>query len=137
MQFATVIRKGEKCSIHAEELVVGDIVEVRIGDRIPADLRLIATKNFKVQSSVFLLTFSKASLCFGYLHWAAVFFPPVLLVAAHVHCAVTEFLCSLCIFHFLVVQICWKCIKTFLSNMTTVACILFTIIIFVTFNMLS
>jgi len=47
-----VIRKGEKCSIHAEELVVGDIVEVRIGDRIPADLRLIATKNFKVQSAV-------------------------------------------------------------------------------------
>jgi len=52
LQFATVIRKGEKCSIHAEELVVGDIVEVRIGDRIPADLRLIATKNFKVQSAV-------------------------------------------------------------------------------------
>lgn len=48
LQFATVMRKGEKCSIHAEELVVGDIVEVREGDRIPADLRLIATKNFKV-----------------------------------------------------------------------------------------
>ena len=63
-----MIRKGEKCSIHAEELVVGDIVEVRIGDRIPADLRLIATKNFKVQSAVFLLTFNKVSLRFGYLH---------------------------------------------------------------------
>jgi len=43
-----VIRKGEKCNIHAEELVVGDIVEVRVDERIPADLRLIATKNFKV-----------------------------------------------------------------------------------------
>ena len=43
-----MIRKGDKCSIHVEELVVGDIVEVREGDRIPADLRLIATKGFKV-----------------------------------------------------------------------------------------
>ena len=47
-QFATVMRKGEKCSIHAEELVVGDIVEVKVGDRIPADLRLIHTQKFKV-----------------------------------------------------------------------------------------
>jgi len=43
-----VIRKGDKCSIHAEELVVGDIVEVKVNERIPADLRLIATKGFKV-----------------------------------------------------------------------------------------
>jgi sodium/potassium-transporting ATPase subunit alpha len=35
-------------SIHAEELVVGDIIEVKTGDRIPADMRLIATRNFKV-----------------------------------------------------------------------------------------
>ena len=38
-------------SIHAEELVVGDIVEVKVGDRIPADMRLIATRNFKVEHS--------------------------------------------------------------------------------------
>jgi len=50
-QFAVVIRKGEMMSIHAEELVVGDIVEVKSGDRIPADLRLIATRNFKVDNS--------------------------------------------------------------------------------------
>lgn len=50
-QFAVVIRKGEFMSIHAEELVVGDIVEVKVGDRIPADMRIIATKNFKVDNS--------------------------------------------------------------------------------------
>lgn len=50
-QFAIVIRKGEMLSIHAEELVVGDIIEVKLGDRIPADIRLIATRNFKVDNS--------------------------------------------------------------------------------------
>jgi sodium/potassium-transporting ATPase subunit alpha len=50
-QFAVVIRKGEKLSIHVEELVVGDIVEVKSGDRIPADMRIIAAKNFKVDNA--------------------------------------------------------------------------------------
>jgi len=50
-QFAVVIRKGEKLSIHAEELVVGDIVEVKTGDRVPADMRIIASRGFKVDNS--------------------------------------------------------------------------------------
>jgi sodium/potassium-transporting ATPase subunit alpha len=47
-QFATVIREGEKTTILAEKLVVGDVVEVKFGDRIPADLRIIESKSFKV-----------------------------------------------------------------------------------------
>jgi sodium/potassium-transporting ATPase subunit alpha len=48
-QFASVIRESEKLSIHAAELVLGDIVEVKFGDRIPADIRIIESVNFKVR----------------------------------------------------------------------------------------
>lgn len=38
---AQVLREGKWMKIDASEVVVGDIVEVRTGDRIPADLRMI------------------------------------------------------------------------------------------------
>lgn len=47
-QFATVIREGEKLTLRAEDLVLGDVVEVKFGDRIPADIRIIESRNFKV-----------------------------------------------------------------------------------------
>lgn len=50
-QFATVIREGEKLTLRAEDLVMGDIVEVKFGDRIPADIRIIESRNFKVRKS--------------------------------------------------------------------------------------
>jgi len=50
-QQALVIRNGEKASILAETLVVGDIVEVKGGDRIPADLRIIHASGMKVDNS--------------------------------------------------------------------------------------
>lgn len=50
-QHATVIRDGEKITLGAEELVVGDLVEVTFGDRIPADIRVIESKGFKVDNS--------------------------------------------------------------------------------------
>lgn len=34
-----------------EKLVVGDIVEVKGGDRVPADLRIISAMGFKVDNS--------------------------------------------------------------------------------------
>ncbi len=40
-KFATVIRNGQTLIIPAEKVVVGDIVEVKGGDRIPADIRVI------------------------------------------------------------------------------------------------
>ena len=60
-QFCTVIRKGEKMSIHAEELVVGDIVEVKTGDRVPADIRIIASRGFKA-SIVHTLSYLNAQI---------------------------------------------------------------------------
>lgn len=50
-QFATVIREGEKLTLRAEDLVLGDVVEVKFGDRIPADIRIIESRNFKVNPS--------------------------------------------------------------------------------------
>ena len=35
-------------TIKAEELVVGDVVEVKFGDRIPADIRVLEARSFKV-----------------------------------------------------------------------------------------
>ncbi|MGH0138731.1 UNVERIFIED_CONTAM: hypothetical protein FKN15_037131 [Acipenser sinensis] len=50
-QQALVIRDGEKNSINAEEVVIGDLVEVKGGDRIPADLRIISANGCKVDNS--------------------------------------------------------------------------------------
>uniref|UniRef100_A0A8C1NLR8 Sodium/potassium-transporting ATPase subunit alpha n=1 Tax=Cyprinus carpio TaxID=7962 RepID=A0A8C1NLR8_CYPCA len=50
-QQALVIRDGEKNNINAEEVVVGDLVEVKGGDRIPADLRIISAHGCKVDNS--------------------------------------------------------------------------------------
>uniref|UniRef100_A0A670YV81 Sodium/potassium-transporting ATPase subunit alpha n=1 Tax=Pseudonaja textilis TaxID=8673 RepID=A0A670YV81_PSETE len=50
-QQALVIREGEKMQINAENVVVGDLVEVRGGDRIPADLRVISSHGCKVDNS--------------------------------------------------------------------------------------
>ncbi|EFN85240.1 Sodium/potassium-transporting ATPase subunit alpha [Harpegnathos saltator] len=50
-QFATVIREGEKLTLRAEDLVLGDVVEVKFGDRIPADIRIIEARGFKVDNS--------------------------------------------------------------------------------------
>ncbi|XP_046693672.1 sodium/potassium-transporting ATPase subunit alpha-1-like isoform X2 [Silurus meridionalis] len=48
---ALVVRDGEKKSINAEEVVLGDLVEIKGGDRIPADLRIIAAHGCKVDNS--------------------------------------------------------------------------------------
>ncbi|XP_069491883.1 sodium/potassium-transporting ATPase subunit alpha-1-like isoform X1 [Ambystoma mexicanum] len=50
-QQALVIRNGEKQSINAEGVVVGDLVEVKGGDRIPADLRIVSAHGCKVDNS--------------------------------------------------------------------------------------
>lgn len=57
---ALVIRNGEKMSINAEEVVVGDLVEVKGGDRIPADLRIISANGCKVRFSAEPLLTSSA-----------------------------------------------------------------------------
>ena len=69
-QYALVIRDGEKVrelnamcltnytrivfiqlNLKAEELTIGDIIEVKFGDRVPADIRVMEARNFKVDNS--------------------------------------------------------------------------------------
>merc|ERR1712212_622860 len=50
-QYALVRRGGEKINIEAKDLTLGDICEVKFGDRIPADLRVLEARGFKVYNS--------------------------------------------------------------------------------------
>ncbi|CAG0888915.1 unnamed protein product [Darwinula stevensoni] len=50
-QYAVVHRGNLTLTVRAEELVVGDIVDVKFGDRIPADIRIIEAQAFKVDNS--------------------------------------------------------------------------------------
>ena len=48
---AVVIRDGKKQTIDAEDLAPGDIVMLKSGDKIPADIRLFKSKDLRVEES--------------------------------------------------------------------------------------
>ena len=48
---ATVMRDGAWQEIDAAELVPGDLVRLDAGDRVPADLRLVAVRNLRVEEA--------------------------------------------------------------------------------------
>ncbi len=50
-QYALCLREGEKINIKAEELTVGDVIEVKNGDRVPADIRITESRGLKVDNS--------------------------------------------------------------------------------------
>ncbi|XP_008590050.1 PREDICTED: potassium-transporting ATPase alpha chain 2 [Galeopterus variegatus] len=50
-QQALVIRDSEKKIVPAEQLVVGDIVEIKGGDQVPADIRLLSSQGCRVDNS--------------------------------------------------------------------------------------
>jgi Ca2+ transporting ATPase len=51
---AKVLRSGQLARIHASELVPGDIVSVAVGDKIPADCRIlsISSSSFRVDQAI-------------------------------------------------------------------------------------
>ncbi|KAL7673335.1 hypothetical protein ACOME3_008194 [Neoechinorhynchus agilis] len=50
-QYAVVLRNGGKIDIGAEQIVKGDILELKFGDRVPADIVIIKAHGFKVDNS--------------------------------------------------------------------------------------
>jgi Ca2+-transporting ATPase len=50
-EFANVLREGRLQSIAVRELVPGDVVQVASGDRIPADMRVLALKGLRVDEA--------------------------------------------------------------------------------------
>jgi magnesium-transporting ATPase (P-type) len=48
---AQVVRDGRRREIDATELVPGDVVVLASGDRVPADLRLLATQELRIDES--------------------------------------------------------------------------------------
>lgn len=48
---ATVIRSGRQKEIESSELVVGDVLVLAAGDKVPADARVILAEKFKVEES--------------------------------------------------------------------------------------
>lgn len=49
---ARVIREGTEAQIEASQVVVGDVIVLRKGDRVPADARLFACQGLKVDNSI-------------------------------------------------------------------------------------
>lgn len=48
---ATVVRDGQTIHISSVELVPGDVVKLVSGDKVPADLRLMTTRNLQISES--------------------------------------------------------------------------------------
>ncbi|MFP4080632.1 MAG: cation-transporting P-type ATPase [Ectothiorhodospira sp.] len=49
---AMVLREGRRQTVDAQELVPGDVVVLRAGDRVPADLRLLEAHNLRIDEAV-------------------------------------------------------------------------------------
>jgi len=48
---AAVLRGGRRLTVPAQELVPGDVVLLQSGDKVPADLRLFAARNLRIDES--------------------------------------------------------------------------------------
>lgn len=48
---ATVLRDGQEVELPARELVPGDVIVLRAGDRVPADARVVASVNLKLEET--------------------------------------------------------------------------------------
>lgn len=52
-QDCIAVREGSEVKILAKKLVVGDVVKVRAGDKVPADIRILSSNEMKVDNSPF------------------------------------------------------------------------------------
>ena len=49
VQVCTVIREGVRQRVRAEDLAIGDVVELKAGDRVAADMRIISSNGLKAR----------------------------------------------------------------------------------------
>lgn len=49
---AMVIRDGKRFTLPAEQIVPGDLIFIQSGDRVPADLRLLSTRNLRIDEAM-------------------------------------------------------------------------------------
>lgn len=49
---ARVIRNGEEETIPSKEVVVGDLISLKVGDTVPADCRLVSGMNFETEEAL-------------------------------------------------------------------------------------
>lgn len=51
---AKVVRSGQLSRIHASELVPGDIISISVGDKVPADCRLLSlsSSSFRIDQAI-------------------------------------------------------------------------------------
>jgi Ca2+ transporting ATPase len=59
---AKVVRCGQISRIHASELVPGDIVSIAVGDKIPADCRLLSVSSSSFRMDQAILTGESTSV---------------------------------------------------------------------------
>ena len=48
---ATVLRDGEECEVPARQIVPGDVILLRAGDRVPADARIVESVNLQIEEA--------------------------------------------------------------------------------------
>jgi Ca2+-transporting ATPase len=48
---ASVVRRGRESTVPARELVAGDVIVLKAGDRVPADCRLVEAANLRIEES--------------------------------------------------------------------------------------
>ncbi|MEW5907656.1 MAG: HAD-IC family P-type ATPase [Patescibacteria group bacterium] len=51
-KYATLVREGRKKIIESSELVPGDIIEIQMGNQVPADARIIESKRLEANEAV-------------------------------------------------------------------------------------
>jgi hypothetical protein len=64
---ATVVRNGQRDTIDADLLVPGDVVVIKSGDKVPADLRLLECSNLQVRRVRMLLCNQLLTLYSGWV----------------------------------------------------------------------
>lgn len=57
------MRDGHEHVIHTDELVVGDLVLLSAGNRVPADIRLLHTTSLKLETSAITGAKQLSKLC--------------------------------------------------------------------------